>query len=244
MPPSKADVKLATAKPGDTCAMHILLIDDDLDLGPALQQALRAEGVSSEWLRTLADGARFAAREGYDGVLLDLGLPDGHGLDLLHAWRAQGIALPVIVITASAALGDRLAGLDGGADDYLVKPFAIPELVARLRAVTRRAAGQMAALWQVGRLRIDEARRQVWIQDGDGPAEQEASLSPREFELLLALARAAGKVVPKHRLVRRLSPLGEALDFTTLEVHVHHLRRKLGKDAIRTVRGVGYLLEA
>ncbi|MEW6677450.1 MAG: response regulator [Pseudomonadota bacterium] len=224
--------------------MHILLIDDDLDLGPALQQALGAEGVSSEWLRTLADGARFAARAHYDCVLLDLALPDGHGLDLLADWRGRGFSLPVIVITASAALGDRLAGLDGGADDYLVKPFAIPELVARLRAVTRRAAGQAASMWRLGSIRIDERRRQVWTLDGDADEEREANLSPREFELLLALARSGGRVVPKHRLARQLSPLGETMDFTTLEVHIHHLRRKLGNDAIRTVRGVGYLLQA
>ena len=216
--------------------MHVLLIDDDLDLGPALQQALQSEGVSSEWLRTLADGSRFAALNPYDCVLLDLALPDGHGFELLEQWRAQGVNIPVIIITASAALGDRLTGLDGGADDFLVKPFAIPELISRLRAVTRRAAQQATAVWRAGRIRLDERQRLTWLD------EREVALSPREFELLLALVRAAGAVVPKQRLAHLLSPLGEPVDFAAIEVHVHHLRRKLGNDTIRTIRGVGYLL--
>jgi len=216
--------------------MYVLLIEDDLDLGPALVQALRAEGIGSEWLRTLKDGARFAASNPYDCCLLDLGLPDGRGLDLLRQWRAAGLALPVIVITASAALGDRLAGLDGGADDFLVKPFAIPELAARVRAVTRRAARQASSAWLLGPVRIDEGQRRVW-RDGT-----EAALTPREIDLLLVLARAAGRVVPKHRLARLLSPVGDPVDFAAIEVHVHHLRRKLGEDLIRTVRGVGYRL--
>lgn len=216
--------------------MHVLLIEDDLDLGQALQQALRAEGITSEWLRTLYDGAQFAARGAYDCALLDLSLPDGHGFELLRRWRAAGVDVPVIVITASAALGDRLAGLDSGADDFLVKPFAVPELISRLRAVTRRAAQQASSTWVVGRLRIDERCRTTRLDDAEIP------MSPREFDLLLVLTRAAGSVVAKHRLAQSLSPLGEPVDFNAIEVHIHHLRRKLGNDVIRTVRGVGYLM--
>lgn len=216
--------------------MHLLLIEDDIDLGSSLQQALRSAGISSEWLRTAQDARRFAAQAHHDCVLLDLTLPDGHGLDLLRHWRAQGMATPLIVITASDALGDRLAGLDEGADDFIVKPFAVQELISRVHAVTRRAARQAAPVWQLGDLSIAPQRRECRV------AGQLVSLSPREFDILAVLARGAGNVVPKHRLAQALAPLGEALDFNALEVHVHNLRRKVGPARVKTLRGVGYLL--
>lgn len=216
--------------------MHLLLIEDDLDLGSSLQQALRQAGWSSEWLRSAEQARQFAALAHHDCVLLDLTLPDGHGLELLRSWRAQGMATPLIVITASDALGDRLAGLDEGADDFLVKPFAVEELISRVRAVTRRMARQASAVWQFGNLAIDPARRECRLGD------QPVSLSPREFEILSVLARAAGSVVPKHRLAQALQPLGDAVDFNAIEVHVHNLRRKVGAERVRTVRGVGYQL--
>jgi two-component system, OmpR family, response regulator QseB len=218
--------------------MHLLLIEDDLDLGASLQQALRGAGCSSEWLRTAADARRFVAEGGHDCVLLDLGLPDGHGLDLLRQWRAEGLQMPLIVITASDALGDRLAGLDEGADDFIVKPFAVEELVSRVRAVTRRAAQQAASVWQLGGLQLDMRQRLCMVN------RVEVSLSQREFDILAVLARAGGAVVPKHRLAQALAPLGEALDFNAIEVHVHNLRRKVGAGRVKTVRGVGYLLSA
>ncbi len=216
--------------------MHLLLIEDDLDLGAALQQALRGAGFSSEWLRTAADARRFVAAGGHDCVLLDLGLPDGHGLDLLRLWRQQGLATPMIVITASDALGERLAGLDDGADDFIVKPFVVAELISRVRAVTRRAAQQAASVWQWSGMAIDMRQRLCHV---DGVL---VALSQREFDILAALARAAGGVVPKHRLAQALAPLGEPLDFNAIEVHVHNLRRKVGAGRVKTVRGVGYLL--
>lgn len=216
--------------------MHLLLIEDDLDLGASLQQALRGAGFSSEWLRTAADAQRFAVQGGHDCVLLDLGLPDGHGLDLLRRWRADGLRTPLIVITASDALGDRLAGLDEGADDFMVKPFAVEELVSRVRAVTRRAAQQAASVWQLGGLTLDLRQRRCTVN------RVEVGLSQREFDILAVLARAGGAVVPKHRLAQALAPLGEALDFNAIEVHVHNLRRKVGAGRVKTVRGVGYLL--
>jgi DNA-binding response OmpR family regulator len=146
------------------------------------------------------------------------------------------MAVPLIVITASDALGDRLAGLDEGADDFLVKPFAVAELVSRVRAVTRRAAQQAASVWTIGALTIDMQQRLCSL-DGEAVA-----LSQREFDVLAVLARAGGSVVPKHRLAQALAPLGEPLDFNAIEVHVHHLRRKVGAVRVKTVRGVGYLL--
>ena len=218
--------------------MHILIIEDDLDLGFALQQALKADGISSEWLRRVADAPFLFTEPSYDCILLDLTLPDGAGLELLARWRKAGVALPVIIITARSALDDRLAGLDGGADDFIVKPFATAELVSRIRAVLRRYSQQASEVWTIGALQIEPRRYSACI---DGVA---LELSPREFHLLLELAREPGAVVPKGVLAQRLEPLGDALDFGAIEVHVSNLRRKIGAQRIGTVRGVGYLLLA
>ncbi|MCV2357022.1 response regulator transcription factor [Paucibacter sp. B2R-40] len=218
--------------------MHILIIEDDLDLGAALQRALKAEGVSSEWRRRLADAPLAPDDEAYDCALLDITLPDGSGLDLLKRWRSAGVALPVIMITARSALDDRLAGLDGGADDFIIKPFATAELLSRLRAVLRRYAQQASELWQVGELQIEPRAHSAKLSG------EPLDLSPREFQLLRELAREPGVVVPKGLLAQRLEPLGEALEFSLLEVYVSNLRRKIGNQRIRTVRGVGYMLQA
>ncbi len=218
--------------------MHILIIEDDLDLGFALQMALKADGISSEWLRRVADAPFLFPDVSYDCILLDLTLPDGAGLELLARWRGAGVKLPVIIITARSALDDRLAGLDGGADDFIVKPFATAELVSRIRAVLRRYSQQASEVWTIGALRIEPRRYAASI---DGVA---LELSPREFHLLLELAREPGAVVPKGVLAQRLEPLGDAVDFGAIEVHVSNLRRKIGAQRIGTVRGVGYLLVA
>jgi two-component system response regulator QseB len=218
--------------------MHILIIEDDLDLGFALQQALKAESISSEWLRRVEQAPRSFHDCAYDCVLLDLSLPDGTGFDLLARWRRAGIAVPVIIITARSALEDRLAGLDGGADDFILKPFATAELVSRIRAVLRRYAQQASEVWSVGELRIEPKSYTATL------AGATLELSPREFHLLLELAREPGAVVPKGALAQRMEPLGEALDFGAIEVHISNLRRKIGAERIRTVRGVGYMLAA
>jgi two-component system, OmpR family, response regulator QseB len=216
--------------------MHLLLVEDDLDLGASLVLALQAAGFSVEWVRRAEEARPFAARGGHEVLLLDLSLPDGHGLPLLREWRQQGLDTPLIVITASDALGDRLQGLDAGADDFLVKPFAVEELVSRVHAVARRAARQAAAVWRFGELSLNPQCRTCLL------AGAPVALSPREFDILVVLARAGGQVVPKHRLAQALAPLGDAVDFNALEVHVHHLRRKVGAQRVRTVRGVGYAL--
>ncbi|KQU83866.1 two-component system response regulator [Variovorax sp. Root318D1] len=216
--------------------MHILLIEDDLDLGRALQAALKVEGLSSEWRRRAADAPRALDATVFDCVLLDLSLPDGSGLDLLARWRREGSSLPVIVITARSAVEDRLAGLDGGADDFVIKPFATAELISRIRAVLRRSARQASEVWTLGALAI-EPRRHMASLNGE-PLE----LSPREFRLLLELAREPGAVVAKGALAQKLEPLGEPLDFAAVEVHVSNLRRKIGSALVHTVRGVGYML--
>ncbi len=216
--------------------MHILLIEDDLELGRALQAALKVEGLSSEWVRRAADAPLQVDEATVDCALLDLALPDGSGFDLLARWRAAGVRVPVIVVTARGAVEDRLRGLDGGADDFVVKPFATAELVSRIRAVLRRSARQASDRWTFGTLSIEPRRHRA------ARAGQPLDLSPREFQLLLELARDPGAVVPKGVLAQRLDPLGEPMDFGAIEVHVSNLRRKLGAESIRTVRGVGYML--
>jgi two-component system response regulator QseB len=216
--------------------MHILMVEDDLDLGRALRQGLKADGITSEWVRRAADALHLIESAVIDCVLLDVSLPDGTGYDLLSQWRRVGLNLPVIIITARSALEDRLAGFDGGADDFLVKPFATAELVARIRAVVRRSAQQASDVWTFGDLQIEPKKHLVRI------AGRPVSLSPREFRLLLELSREPGAVVPKGTLAARLEPLGDPLDFTAVEVHLSNLRRRIGAQRIRTVRGVGYML--
>jgi DNA-binding response OmpR family regulator len=218
--------------------MHLLLIEDDLDLGRALLAALQLHGFSAEWWRRAADAPPRLDQLQVDAVLLDLGLPDGSGFELLSRWRRQGCAAPILVITAQGALQDRLAGLDAGADDYLVKPFATEELVSRLRAVLRRCAQQASEVWTLGELCIRPAARTAEL------AGEALELSRREFQLLLELARAPGKVVPKSLIAQRLEPLGEPLNAAAIEMHVFNLRRKIGAERIRTTRGVGYALIA
>jgi two-component system response regulator BasR len=192
--------------------------------------------MSCEWLRRVADARSYIAYNFYDCVLLDLSLPDGSGLELLRSWRKSGLTIPVIVITARVALEDRLAGLDGGADDFVLKPFIPIELVSRIRAVARRYAQQSNNEWSSGNIQIDTRLHAVKV---DG---QLIDLSPREFQILFELVRADGAVVSKDELAKRLQPLGDAVDFGAIEVHIHNLRRKIGGESILTVRGIGYRL--
>ena len=217
--------------------MHILLIEDDLDLGRALQASLKVEHFTSEWVRRAADVPQAVDAARVDCVLLDLNLPDASGFDLLRRWRRSDVRVPVIVITARSAIDDRLAGFEGGADDFVIKPFDTAELVARVRAVVRRSARQASEHWTVGSLEIAPGRREARLH---GAA---LALSPREFQLLMELAREPGTVVAKDVLAQRLAPLGDPVDFAAIEVHISNLRKKIGSERVRTVRGVGYLLE-
>ena len=218
--------------------MHLLLIEDDLDLGRSLQAAFRQQGLSCEWLRRAQDAPLQLSDVAADCVLLDLGLPDGSGFDLLARWRRADAATPIVIITARTALEDRLAGLDGGADDVVLKPFAIPELVSRIHAVVRRSARKAHEAWQLGDLVIEPRAHLARL------AGQPLALTGREFQLLVELAREPGAVVAKGRIAQRLAPLEEPVDAATLEMHVSNLRKKIGAERIRTVRGIGYQLVA
>jgi two-component system response regulator QseB len=216
--------------------MHILMVEDDLDLGRALLQALKAEGITGEWLRRAADARRFVASAVVDCILLDVSLPDGTGYELLSKWRREGLSVPIIIITARTGLEERVASLDEGADDFLVKPFAPVELVSRIRAVVRRCAQQASEVWKLGELEIEPKRYVVRL------AGEPLKLTSREFRLLVELGREPGVIVPKSELAQRLEPLGDPLDFGAIEVHISNLRRRIGAQRIRTVRGVGYML--
>lgn len=216
--------------------MNILLVEDDLDLGRALQLVLHSDGHRVTWVRLARDVDACLEPAGCDAILLDLSLPDGDGVDLLAALRAQGRRIPVLIISARDGLDQRLAGFASGADDYLIKPFDIPELLARLQAVVRRSAGDRQlnkGIWTVCDLVLDE-RGQSLTRAG-----QALALSKTEFGLLLALMKHAGQVVTRADLEDTVLPSGESL---TLDSHMSNLRKKIGDGYVRTVRGVGYIV--
>jgi len=218
-------------------SVRLLLAEDDLLLGDGLCAALADTGYSVDWTKDgQAADAALRARS-YDAVLLDLNLPGRSGLEVLIALRTRGSSVPVLVITARDAVGDRVRALDGGADDYLIKPFDLDELGARLRALQRRASGRVAPLLRHGPLVLDPAARTVTL---DG---RRIALAPREFAVLQALMENRGRVLSRRRLEDVLYGWTDEVESNAVEVHVHHLRRKLGINPIRTVRGVGYMIE-
>jgi DNA-binding response OmpR family regulator len=216
--------------------MRILLVEDDVPLGSSLQQALIRAGYDTTWVRRVEDARRFLGAEQFAVALLDIMLPDGSGLELLAWLRGAGHTLPVLMLTARDSVTDRIKGLDGGADDYLAKPFSVEELLSRIRAVTRRLVPHRSAAWQVGPLSIDTVRRRVFGTGG------EVALSQREYDILLTLASHPGKVFTRAQIDMATTAV-RANESNSIDVHIHNLRRKLGGDLIGTVRGVGYVLE-
>ena len=214
--------------------MRVLLVEDDTMIGESLREALRMQGMAADWVRDGRAADAALASERFDAVLLDLGLPQRSGLEVLAALRARGDTTPVIVLTARDALPDKVGALDKGADDYLVKPFELDELLARLRAVVRRRAGRAGGTLEVADLRLDPATREV---SRGGRA---VLLSAREFALLQALMERPGAILSRAQLEDRLYGWGEELESNAISVYVHQLRRKLGDDVLHTVRGVGY----
>jgi len=216
--------------------MRLLLVEDDAMIGTAAQQGLRQEGHAVDWVRDGREAEAAVANGVYDILLLDLGLPRKDGLSVLRSLRAKGTQVPVLIITARDAVSDRVAGLDAGADDYLVKPFDLDELAARVRAVLRRHSGRSAAALRVGGLEIDTAARQVRWKGRD------VALSGREYALLEALADRPGAFLSRAQLEERLYGWDDEIASNAVEVHVHALRRKLDPALIRNVRGMGYSL--
>jgi len=214
--------------------MRILLAEDDPMLGDGLQAGLRQQGFQVDWVRDGEAAERELANGVYAAAVLDLGLPRKDGMDVLQALRERGVSTPVLVLTARVAVPDRIRGLDLGADDYVVKPVDLYELGARLRSLVRRAHGQVQESLRWSGVRLEPAARQVSL-NGEAVA-----LSTREFDLLHALMRGAGRVLSREQLEEQLYSWGHEVESNTIEVHIHHLRRKLQPDLILTVRGVGY----
>jgi DNA-binding response OmpR family regulator len=216
--------------------MRILLVEDDALLGDALQVGLRQAGHAVDWVRDGVGAETALAAEDYAAVVLDLGLPRLDGLEVLRHLRAKKKALPVLILTARDTVDDRIRGLDAGADDYLVKPFDLGELTARLRALLRRAGGQPSPVLIAAGITLDPAARSVECK---GKA---VDLSAKEYALLHALMQQAGRALSRAQLEQHLYAWGEEIGSNTVEVYIHHLRRKLGADAIRTLRGIGYVV--
>ncbi len=218
--------------------MRLLLAEDDPMIGAGIERGLRQDGFAVDWVRDGRAAEIALAQRVHDVLLLDLGLPRKDGLDVLASMRRRGDARPVLIITARDAVADRVAGLDAGADDYVVKPFDLNELAARVRALARRRGGRAEPLVRHGRIALDPATREVRV------AGEPVALSPREFALLAALMDRPGAVLSRAQLEEKLYGWDEPVESNAVDVHLHSLRRKIGADAIRNVRGVGWTLAA
>ncbi len=220
--------------------MRLLIVEDEARIAEILRSALGREGFAVDAVGDCADARAALTTNPYDAVILDLGLPDGDGLRLLKEVRAQGNPLPVLVVTARDAVEHRVAGLDGGADDYLVKPFATSEVVARVKALLRRPGGALGTILKSGNVAFDTIGRDVRVGD------EVLVLPRRETAILEHLMRRAGRVIPKALLEDKLYGIDDELGSNAIPVHIHHLRRRLVDHGatveIHTVRGVGYLL--
>jgi len=216
--------------------MELLLVEDDELLGEGVKAGLEQTGYTVSWARDASAAARLFAEHAIDLVVLDLGLPDRDGLDLLSEFRTRS-TIPILVLTARDTVAQRVAGLDHGADDYMTKPFDLDELAARLRALVRRRGGRDATIIELGGLQLDAASNRVYLNGNP------VSLTATEFAVLRAMVQNAGNVLAREELEAAVRGTTDALDSNAVEVHIHHLRRKLGKDVIATVRGVGYLVE-
>ena len=225
--------------------MRVLLVEDDTLLGDAIQAGLKQSGYAVDWMKDGVAAEQALTTEPYAAVVLDLGLPRLSGLEVLRRLRSrnsnsktQNVRIPVLILTAMDAVDDRIKGLDAGADDYMVKPFDMGELAARLRALVRRTGWSAAPELHAAGVRLDPAAHRVLYHD------EPVELSAREFAVLHALMLNAGKVLSRAQLEEQLYAWGEEVESNAVEVHVHHLRRKLFSALVETVRGVGYLIPA
>ncbi|KJS40044.1 MAG: transcriptional regulator [Rhodospirillaceae bacterium BRH_c57] len=222
--------------------MRVLIVEDEAELAALTAQGLSAAGFACDVAATLEDAGLFLDGGTYDAVVLDLQLPDGDGLALLQRLRGRGSSVPVLLLTARDGIGDRVRGLDSGADDYMLKPFALEELAARLRALLRRPGAVLGLHLELGNLTLDTVARQVMVDD------VRVALSRREIDVLEPLLRRAGKVVPKSALEDSVYALGEEVSSNAVEAQVSRLRRRLAQAGaevrVHTLRGIGYMLTA
>ena len=216
--------------------MRVLLVEDDRMIGEAVEHALKDASYAVDWVTDGVAASTALETHHYDVVLLDLGLPKKDGLAVLSDLRAQGNTVPVLLVTARDAIAGRVFGLDSGADDYIVKPFAMSELLARMRAVVRRKSGTSGPLLTNGVLTLDPATREVTVNDNA------QRLSAREFALLQALLARPGAILSRHDLEERIYGWGEEVESNSVEFLIHTLRKKIGSDAIKNVRGAGWMV--
>lgn len=216
--------------------MRLLLTEDDPMLGKALTQDLAQLGYAADWAQNARLARQLMSQEAYQIAVLDIGLPDGDGLELVRQWRAQGLTLPILLLTARDRWQDKVMGLEAGADDYLTKPFHSAELAARLQALVRRAHGQVQPLLVAGQLSLDERRQQVMTPNG-----QWHPLTGTEFRLLRCLMHSPGRVFSKEALIEQLYNIDSESSNNLIEVYVARLRRLLGPQSIKTLRGQGYV---
>lgn len=214
--------------------MRILLVEDDNMIGKAVRQGLTAAGFAADWVLDGRSADLALANGVYELVILDLGLPRKDGMDVLRTLRQRGDRIPVLIASARDAVADRIAGLEAGADDYVLKPFDLDELVARVRALLRRRAGNVTSELQAGTLTMDPVRKTVDL------AGRPVDLSAKEFAILEALMQQPGAVLSRQRLEESVYGWSQEIGSNAIEVHLHHLRKKLGADLIKNVRGVGY----
>ncbi|NDU79845.1 MAG: response regulator [Ferrovum sp.] len=217
--------------------MRLLLVEDDYLLGNGVVTGLRHENHVVDWVQDGQSAKLSMVATNYDVVILDLGIPKINGLDLLAWFRKSGSKTPVLILTARDTVQDRVSGLDSGADDYMVKPFDLDELCARLRVLARRNTGRPTPLLVYGDIQMDPAARRVIQKD------KQVELSAKEFNLFNELVTHMGQVLTREQLEEKLYGWGQEIESNSVEVHIHHLRRKLGGDLIKTIRGVGYIIE-
>ena len=216
--------------------MRVLLVEDDVMIGEGLTAALSAEGISVDWVRDGAAAEAALHDQGFAIVLLDLGLPEIDGLDLLKLARKRGVATPILIITARSGLDERVSGLDLGADDYLLKPFEVRELSARMRALIRRSAGRATSMLAAGDVELDAETHELRYGDA------RAVLSAREYALMHALMERPGRILSRSQLEERIYGWGEEVESNAVDVLIHSVRRKFGKTIILNIRGAGWML--
>lgn len=217
--------------------MRVLVVEDDPIIGDGLVQGLSLDSYAIDWVKNKADTETALSTNTYDFVILDIGLPDGSGLEVLTQLRRNRNDIPVLILTAYDELSDKIKGLDTGADDYLVKPFDLDELRARIRALSRRAKGSSSPIFKSGQITLDPSTHKVTLTG------EQIKLGPKEFAILRVLMEKPGHVLSKTQIEDKLYGWDMEIESNTIEVHVHGIRKKLGKDAIKTIRHVGYLVE-
>ena len=231
-----SNVKINVCPEGEVKIIRLLLVEDDQMIGEEIKEGLTHRGFTLDWVRTRSSGEEALKIDNFDLLILDVGLPDGSGLDLLRSLRNRKKGIPVIILTAWDAVSDRISGLDAGSDDYMVKPFDLDELAARIRALLRRSAGRISSLIEYGQISVDPSIMEVTLQG------HPIHLSRNEYALLVTFIENTGRIYSRIELEKILYGWEQEIESNTVQVFIHNLRKKLGKGLIRNVHGLGYVL--